>query len=460
VNEQESARIGGYRVVRKLGEGPRAEIFLGYPAREGADEGPAALKIYRQHIEQSAIIREIEALSRASGPHVVGLRDISLGSSRALVLDRLSRGGLSRLLRERDGFHVGEAITILVPLIEAISRMHAAGAVHGAVSPERVLFTTDGAPVIVGFGGAALIHPRLPPARLAEDGGVGSDLRALASLTASVLARVGDSRALQVADWAGDVTTRGRDGWCAQLTARLFDLGDAAPIEFDVDPASVSISLGRLVAPVSRHAEPPDGSPMTRLAVGMPDWLDPLVARAVGVISVPLTRARAKLGVVRPAVWAVAALGAIALAAAVALVPNETSDAALTPTPTSTVVTDVDSATGSADAVVMGDDPIAAAVSLLELRDRCFRELSVICLDDVAQQGSSALATDQAAMRETQNGAELPLPLPADAERLSIVEQAGDAVLLEWKTPAQNQPASLLLMKGEAGWRIRDYLSQ
>jgi len=180
----------------------------------------------------------------------------------------------------------------------------------------------------------------------------------------------------------------------------------------------------------------------------------------VGTISAPLTRIRAKLGVVRPAVWGVAALGAVALVAAVALVPNETSDAALTPTPTASVISDVDSPTGSADPVVMGDDPIAAAVVLLELRDRCFRELSVICLDDVAQQGSSALATDQAAVRDAQNGAELPPPLTAGAERLSIVEQAGDAVLLEWDTPAQNEPASLLLMKGEAGWRIRDYLSQ
>ena len=107
-----------------------------------------------------------------------------------------------------------------------------------------------------------------------------------------------------------------------------------------------------------------------------------------------------------------------------------------------------------------GDDPIAAAVTLLEARARCFTEISVICLDDVDQQGSGALSSDQSAMRDAQNGAEVLAPFLAGADELALVEQVGDAVLLEWIEPGENEPASLLLMKGEAGWRIRDYLSQ
>jgi hypothetical protein len=109
---------------------------------------------------------------------------------------------------------------------------------------------------------------------------------------------------------------------------------------------------------------------------------------------------------------------------------------------------------------VTGDDPIAAAVILLEARARCFTEISVICLDDVDQQGSGALSSDQSTMRNAQNGAETLPPFLAKANELVLVEQVGDAVLLEWIEPGENEPASLLLMKGEAGWRIRDYLSQ
>ncbi|MGV8881194.1 MAG: protein kinase domain-containing protein [Rhodoglobus sp.] len=457
MNDQDRTTIGGYRVVRKLGDGPRAEIFLGYPVREESEEPPAALKVYRARIEQSAILREIEALNRASGAHVVAVRDVALGTSRALVLDRLARGGLARLLHERDGLQLGESITILAPLLEAISRMHLAGCVHGAIGAERVLFTTDGAPVIVGFGSASLLEPGLPPALLAEHEGVAGDLQAMASLAGSVLARVNDARAAQLADWAADLAPRKVDGWCAQFTARLFDLGDAAPIEFDIDPSAVPASVGRLVAPLAGDRQRERKAHTAGLALAIPEWLDPVAQRVAEVLGSRTRRLRSALRVVRPAVWGVAATVAVGLTAAVAFVPSGPSDAT-TGAPTVTATT-TPTAPVEASAVT-GDDPIAAAVVLLDARSRCFTELSVICLDDVDQQGSGALSSDQSAMRDAQNGAEVLPPFLASANELELVEQVGDAVLLEWATPAENEPASLLLMKGEAGWRIRDYLSQ
>ena len=107
---------------------------------------------------------------------------------------------------------------------------------------------------------------------------------------------------------------------------------------------------------------------------------------------------------------------------------------------------------------MQGDDPIAAMVALLQARDRCMADRSVLCLDAVGQVGSSALDDDQRLVRSLQDGAESPQPFLVDAEQVTLAERLGDTALLELVDAPEAQPASILLMKTEAGWRIRDYL--
>jgi hypothetical protein len=44
-----------------------------------------------------------------------------------------------------------------------------------------------------------------------------------------------------------------------------------------------------------------------------------------------------------------------------------------------------------------------------------------------------------------------------DARDAAVVERLGDSVLIA--LGPDSRPASVLLMKGEAGWRIRDYIA-
>jgi hypothetical protein len=117
---------------------------------------------------------------------------------------------------------------------------------------------------------------------------------------------------------------------------------------------------------------------------------------------------------------------------------------------------------GAPDPELFGDDPVAAAIVLLALREECFRSASLLCLDGVVQPGSSAEAADRAAVSVLQGGGEAPAPISAPSPEL--VERLGESALVslvaasEGDGAPETAPASLLLMKGEAGWRIRDYL--
>ena len=77
---------------------------------------------------------------------------------------------------------------------------------------------------------------------------------------------------------------------------------------------------------------------------------------------------------------------------------------------------------------------------------------------------------DQAAIRAAQQGGELPDPLASasDVGTPVLIERLGDSALVRLGEAASavddadehrlapRRPASLLLVKGEAGWRIRD----
>jgi hypothetical protein len=178
-----------------------------------------------------------------------------------------------------------------------------------------------------------------------------------------------------------------------------------------------------------------------------------------------VARARASLGAVRAPVWITAALVGAALVAAIIFVPQGESgaraDAEPTPSASATEPGHGWTPSGETDEPadpLQADDPIAAVVTLLRIRDGCVADRSVLCLDAVGQVGSSALDDDQRLVRTLQDGAESPEPFLVDAAQVSLVERLGDTALVELADVAETQPASILMMRTEAGWRIRDYL--
>lgn len=427
--------LGGYRIVRKLGEGARCDVHLAHDDRP--DSPAVAIKAYREGVPDTVPLAEAEALHRAAGPHVVRLIDVAPDAAGVpmLVLERLRTGGLARVLRDRASLSTGEAITILAPIAFALARVHDAGVLHGGLGADPVLFDSSGAPVLAGFGRARLVGAGLSAAARDAEPGFAADLEAFGSVAAEVLMRVRDARASALLERPGSLRDFGE---------ALFDLGEAEPVRFEAEPAAVPARVVR--------GEPVPVEPEGHQR-GLPDWIERMLPAGVADgVRDAVTRLRAALSAVRRPVWIAAAAVATALLAAIVLVPSGT-DAQPRPTPEAT-----HPPTPTPAGPVAGDDPVAAAMALLDERERCIRDLSVLCLDGVAQAGSSALLADQALVRELQQGAESPAEVVVDRDAVALVERLGDSAIVS--LGANSEPASLLLMQGEAGWRIREYLSQ
>lgn len=513
--------VGGYRLVRKLGSGARGEVYLGYAGAEGAeDTSTAAVKIFRGSADKRSIGDEIGVLAGTSSPHLLRLLDVATGpdGQPCAILPRLSSVSLARLLADRSALSAGEAVTVLAPLCSAIGELHASGACHGAIRSGSVLFDQRGAPVLACFGRASAFGKAgdtdpVTPAELAAESRVPADLADLAALTELVLSRVSsvDSArsTAELVSWlrlCGSEPVPAR--FTRELAERLFALAPAAPVDFAYPILASRGALPvRLVtsAPVgevqavdgragprqaaTESAHNPAAGPLSRLILMFG-------ARAAAALSSApisaerLVRAKTAIASVRKPFWIAGAAGTAAIVVALSLVPMsggaDAAPGAAAPRPAATEgvvswpgsrspVTSRPIASPSstaspkptgpgaagADRVAIGaDDPVAAGEALLRNREQCIQKRSVLCLDGVDQANSSALEDDGYLIRALQGGGAVDRGPSMSGAKLALSERLGDSALLTVQgaeSPAV-QGTALLVVKGQSGWRIRDFL--
>lgn len=484
--------VGGYRLVRKLGEGERAEIYLGHA---GATDPPehdrtAAIKLFRRSTSAQSIDIEIEALARASCRHLLELRDLATAADGrpCLILPRLRAGSLARLIARRTGIEIGEAVTALAPIVSAIGELHRVGVAHGGIRLSSVLFDRTGAPVVAQFGRASIIGEfpgregarSLTPAQLADEPRVLEDLAGLSSMVRHVLDHIETSSgAAQVGDlrqWLDASNARERpESFSQELADRLFDLAPALPIRLE-NPAAQ-----RERAQIPPRAVLPSGTPAGGgdpalplrgwfSALHLPGWIEQAISSSLDSHPFAALRVRIArtLAPVRRPVWIVGAAGLAALVVALTVLPSSHSarsgarpGVGLGALPTVSPAPTPSSPTAVADArAIVGDDPVAAAASLIAARGLCLQHRSVLCLGGVDQADSASMEADSHLIRQVQRGEELPVGALLPGVQLRLVQRFGDSAIIQILLPgagaSPTHPASLLIVKGETGWRIRD----
>ncbi|MET3768158.1 hypothetical protein ABIB15_000830 [Marisediminicola sp. UYEF4] len=510
----------GYRLVRRLGSGRRADVFLGHgslgndlrgdlttgevaSASGGRGIAPAttaAIKVFRPGTDRSGIDVEIGALARASSPHLVRLDDLATARDGlpVLVLGLLRPRSLAQLLASRGQIRSGEAVTILAPIAAAVAELHRVGVAHCAVTAGSVLFDELGTPVLASFGRARIIGTEpvgtsassLSPAELAASAPALRDLADLVSLAGAVLESTPESagRTLALSFLRSADPSRAPERFAAEIASVLFDSAPATPVVLDVRPRAAS-SPPALVgsrgssrrpaaaaAPVAAVRGRRRARPIWLDAIHLPAWLEQVIRASMPSGTAAAGNARVLASVRRP-VWVAAAVAAL-LTVALLLVPDgdpssgtpDAGPAPLTvtgepePEEPEPPPSDAPAEPAPQQPATGGDDPVAAALALLELRDGCLASLSVLCLDDVDQAGSAAWEADGYAIRQAQEGGGAgarPSPTAGAREGRSanLVERIGNSALVAVAPPAGTAgevPMSVLLIKTIEGWRIRD----
>ena len=162
-NAREGKRIGAYRVVRELGRGGMARVFLAERA-DGQFEQQVALKLLRpgldSDLDQERFRGERQILASLNHPHIAKLLDGGVTDDGVpyLVMEYVEGSPLDRYCESRN-LSLAERLDLFLTIAEATQYAHRNLVVHRDLKPSNIMVTGDGTVKLLDFGLAKLLAP-------------------------------------------------------------------------------------------------------------------------------------------------------------------------------------------------------------------------------------------------------------------------------------------------------------
>ncbi|MGI8519721.1 MAG: serine/threonine protein kinase [Actinomycetota bacterium] len=146
-------RIGGYKLIGRLGAGGMGVVYLGSDGR-GVK---VAVKVIRSELARDASFRsrfrrEVEAARRVEGAHTARVIKADTDSSPPyLVTEFIAGPTLDRFIEQRGPLQGAPLRVLALALAEALGAIHRVGLVHRDLKPTNILVSPDG-PKVIDFG--------------------------------------------------------------------------------------------------------------------------------------------------------------------------------------------------------------------------------------------------------------------------------------------------------------------
>ncbi len=155
--------LGGYRILRPLGEGCVGKVFLAASEQTGAKVAIKVLPPRKLQEEASRLARfrrEMELSQRCDHPNVA--RAFAVGNENGIhfmVLEYISGMNLYDMVRsERCGpLRVTDASRLFIKVADGLAAAHHAGLVHRDIKPSNLMITPDGNAKLLDLGLARAI---------------------------------------------------------------------------------------------------------------------------------------------------------------------------------------------------------------------------------------------------------------------------------------------------------------
>ncbi len=149
--------LGGYRLLRQLGEGGMGAVYLGY--HEGKDQ-QVAIKVLADHLASNQayidrFYREAKSGALLNHPNIV--RTLNVGQDRVtgkyyLVLEYVDGHSAQALLEKQGRLALGDAVHIALDVARALEHAHSRNVVHRDIKPDNILITRSGVSKLVDLG--------------------------------------------------------------------------------------------------------------------------------------------------------------------------------------------------------------------------------------------------------------------------------------------------------------------
>ena len=145
--------IPGYRIVRELGQGGMATVYLAIQEKFDRQVAVKVMDPEMLHDEtfSKRFRRESRIVAKLNHPHIIQVYDVGLsGQHHYLVMELVTGGELNDRLEE--GLDVGTAFQVIKEIARALDFAHSQNFIHRDIKPENILFREDGSSVLSDFG--------------------------------------------------------------------------------------------------------------------------------------------------------------------------------------------------------------------------------------------------------------------------------------------------------------------
>lgn len=155
--------VGPYRIVRELGRGGSATVYLGERADDTFDQR-VAIKILDASDDAAGVVsrfaRERRILAGIAHPHIAGLLD---GGTTAwghpyVVVEYVEGTTITRYCDSR-GLGIRDRLALFLDAADAVEYAHRRLIVHRDLKPSNILVTVEGELKLLDFGIAKLLDP-------------------------------------------------------------------------------------------------------------------------------------------------------------------------------------------------------------------------------------------------------------------------------------------------------------
>jgi len=146
---------GRYVIVKKLGEGGMADVYL---ALDTVLNREVALKMLRGSLALEPVSllrfqREANSTLALNHPNIVEIYDVGEDDGRHFIIMEYIRGKtLKQLISQRGALEKQEAVSIMDQLVGAVKEAHKHNIIHRDIKPQNVLVKDDGTVKIADFG--------------------------------------------------------------------------------------------------------------------------------------------------------------------------------------------------------------------------------------------------------------------------------------------------------------------
>jgi serine/threonine protein kinase len=156
-------RIGQYELVRELGRGGMALVYLARDIKLGRRVAIKFLQTNEGSLAQRFVL-EAQATARCVHENIVVIHDVKeYQGNPFMVLEHLQGQTLSSYLKDGK-LPAYRAVQLMVPVVRALVCAHEHKLVHRDLKPGNIFLTASGAIKVLDFGVAKFVHRELPHA--------------------------------------------------------------------------------------------------------------------------------------------------------------------------------------------------------------------------------------------------------------------------------------------------------